>query len=815
MTLRDEWASKRAVKQAQVDDWPTWAKLLVAFVFYGLLFAGIVFAFLVFTDDAAAFHGSIPVQSGCSELHVDSAITTGTRGFAVATNDANIFYSGADALNCAAAGASDRDYEPGQRIVLTYRTATTGLAPPAQTDTMVIGVRFDHQAGVTIRTLSTGAPPTNGTTYDFWATHDGTSLGTPAAGTLRPYIRVNHDEVVNANDYDCNTDDEEVSVGANVECRSMIGFFRSGINATSITAPAPPAGAFYAFGTSSDETVTVTATRTRAFRLETANDLRITAINQVPATVEQGPRQDHTTAATTVQSFTIDQTFASGTATYGARFRVSGNSGLSTIPHTFFNQAGVGGGVVWVNNTRVRDLNVFDANPDVNFDRDGTGPADQLVTTNHDSYNRGESVSWSAYMLNARDEKLTRSMTVQVRDIDTSTLVDSHVGTGPFYTDTFVLASTDPAENETEIGLGEAYRFRLSATDMAAFSLESFQVHSRYLADCHTQATTSLMKDPIENKNAAETTLFTIAVNVMSVWTNVSTIRGDGAIDTNGNVLHMRVKQPDGTVEDSLTTDTGTDGWSTGKIDQPVIPPAGTWINVCMIRDSSPFNGNTAYDVQPVNFGSPVTENLITEFYYVQEPGLDHVFTFYLRHREAFTSTEYDLAVPTMQPRILLTRVDEDDLDAVPPEPSFFDLELADPMLNAANHTATINGSVYYYRATLEELGAYHVTVYTQMGGSDLYRPAQFSIQSHEGFGVGGLSNGATLETAFYFGVLVAGLLAGWPFVAFAGLAALPRHLYGAENWPLDFNFNMLLIALAFVGQMVAQNKLGVDKRRR
>lgn len=667
-------------------------------------------ALLFFAAPGHAFHGSIAVGTfgSCSNLLVSSVDTT-TYAFG---HPDDITVTPTDA-SCSGDNALDRTFVPGSSITLRYEVRS-GSVPPPTADTITLQVRFDHQAGTVIRTFNNGTPPATGTFYTFWLTDDGTSTGTPSAGTVRAYIRITHDNAINTLDYDCDTDGSS-TLGASIDCFSVfIGPFRARTNATSISAPAPPSGSVYAFGTAANEQATVTATRTRAFASDTGNDLRISTIRTTGATVENGADTDHSTGTTTAASFSIDHTYDQATTTYGVSLAIQTISGLTGEAYTVFEDAGLGTGIVFVSSTLVRDLDVFDANSIVQWDEDGTGPATNDVTTNFEVYNRGEDVTFSGRLLNARDEQLTRSLTIQVRDVDTDTLVHSLTDTGPIYGDTFTVAAGDPAEADND---GAPYRVRTSTTDMTQFSNPAFGVSSKLFVDTHTQTNMTLDKDVFglpASENSTEAFTFISGEDSIHTWCHVVNVRRDTEIDTIANAVTTVWVDSAGATVNTVQHQTGSDGW-TSRSSEPATPPTGTWEVTC----SATHSANSGSTTQEVDVISAFTGDKIIRYVFWRDFGPSTV--------RIWAQTEFtDMSFPPDEaPDIIIAQ-------HLVASNLMFQRIVTDKMFNALDHTQTSNGSLYYYDFDLDTFGHgnYSIVFKAFISGTPIRQVALFETQT-------------------------------------------------------------------------------------
>lgn len=334
--------------------------------------------------------------------------------------------------NVAGETPSDRatwEGDAGSSITLYFKTGTTGATPPGTANTVELLVYYETGTGTLVRTLHSGAPPADGTSYTFYFTDDGTT-GAPTkdrCGQLRLYVRAQRTTAVT---YDVNSDDDGDQ-----------GVIRSNMLVNDLAVSAYPAGSKFAYGTAADEQFTLTATHTQKYADRNNETFDIEATNASDVLVEGVNDIEVGAGTTTAQAFTVDDTYATGDNSHGFRFRVNNNGLLRTDePWTLPVDSGVN--VTQDGTTAVKRSSFFTVNPDVTI---GT------VTLGQTIYNREETATLSFPITNARSENLTRSMTTRIKDSGGTvkkTITDTGSTYGDGGTGDYTIAATDKATND-------------------------------------------------------------------------------------------------------------------------------------------------------------------------------------------------------------------------------------------------------------------------------------------------------------------------------------------------------------------------------
>lgn len=549
-----------------------------------------VFSTSVFVAACAAFFVlASPVQAagpwkGDAFVSRDNA-GLGTRNFSLRTvNDQ--------------AAPSDRgtwELNAGESITLYYKTWTTGVPPDAPTN-VILRVYSDNGNTQVIQ-LHNGAPPADGTSFTFYSTDNGLSGGAPRAGMYRLYVQATCSPALSCplGTYDINSD-----------ANGDKGALRGGLTVSDIAKNAYPAGSMYAYGPSGDETMTFTAQTADRFEDTGTNQtVRIHTRRNAGSIIESGSTQELGTGGSTASSFIADNTYdpTAGTS-YDAEFEIVGTSTLLTSEKwTHIATSGNGADIVRDSATIARYANRFLVDPRIYFSIDGSSATNDATST-FALYNRGEAVTSTFHLLNARDESLSRSMNISI--VNSGGSVES----GPssitpsanVYTFVYAVGAGDTAAADTT---GSNKKLRATQTDQTKDSNNVFAVSSLYFVDSHPQLNDpSLNADDFPTEDANETTSGVISADIFSFFAHVKNVRKDTNIDTSGSALTFTVLKPDASTRATQTTDTGSDGW-TSNFDFPLEPPGGAWA----ITANVAFNGNTGTDSETLNFVSPYAGN--------------------------------------------------------------------------------------------------------------------------------------------------------------------------------------------------------------
>lgn len=566
-----------------------------------------LFAFAILAQDAEATTicqgGTGPVNANVCQGYGHVSTTTGgvasARCFAVRTTNTE--------PTCSTSGLTPQNevwqLVADQCITFYYFETTSGAVPPLTPNKLVLSVAVET-SGTAPRVYKDGTvpPDASGTSYSFCATSDGTSGGSPRAGTYRIFLRAIKDNGLSTQNYNINNDGQ-ASVG------SLINFDRAALRAQTLISDidrnAYPSGAMFAYGIASDELVTITTTFTQpngdVSNLET---MRNGIIDEATLSIgAAGPITD-VDATTLVQSFVADLTFPFANNPYVGSTEITGTSLVTGLKWTVLASTGHGSCVI-----RLSDLVAYcdeDITIDARivFDSDGVGTfatADDMWLNKLESssglivtkFNRAEIVYVEGYLFNARSQQLTRSMTVSIEDISAivcNTGVLLTPSSGKYSTTYTVPTGGSCIVANTDTG-SERY-LRAVNTDQNKRSGVDTYVSSLYYVDTHIQISSTLNKDdfPTENANEDFTYIISLAqTDTVHLWCHVKTVRKDVEIDTSGNTVSFSLVDPNVATRLSGTDDTESDGWTTPSKDLLASTPLGTWTANCGVV----FNGNS------------------------------------------------------------------------------------------------------------------------------------------------------------------------------------------------------------------------------
>lgn len=496
--------------------------------------------------------------------------------------------------------------DAGTCLTFYYFETTGGASPPLAPNKVAISVALES-GGTNLRVYKdgTGPPDASGTSYQFCATNDGTTTGSPRAGTVRMFIRAIKDNGVGGvGNYNINSD------GGGSPLSFDKGMLRAAMLVQSIGRNAYPAGSTFAYGAAGDESITITSTFTEPFGDIGVERLLSFIVDEATFGIGAGGASVDVDGGSLVQVFVVDQTFPSTSSPYIAGLEVTGNSGVTGLKWTLMATTGHCATCVRLTDIVVYDSGDFGIDPDVSFDQDGVGPPDNLAAINTGSCsgsaitlaNRGETVCGAWYLLNARGEQLTRAMTHATEDAS-NVVCTNHGSLSPtagLYSVTWAIP-TGGSCLAANTALGSARHFRATNTDQIEVSADAFSVSSLYFVDAHLQVASTLVQDDFPTEDADEDFLFQIRSSggvddsdVVHLWCHVVNVRQDTDIDTSGSAISRELRDPTATVRASGATDTGSDGW-TGVLSLLSSTPLGAWEGEC---DAS-FNGNTGTDTEP------------------------------------------------------------------------------------------------------------------------------------------------------------------------------------------------------------------------
>ncbi|MDP3770031.1 MAG: hypothetical protein Q8R40_03795 [bacterium] len=487
--------------------------------------------------------------------------------------------------------AQDRatwELNAGDSITLYYKTWTLGVLPPSVPTTVRLRVYSDN-GGTIVREFVDGAPPADGSSYTFFATNDGTAGGTPITGTFRLYIEAICSGVCLPGTYDVTSD-----------TNGDKGGLRSGISVFDITKNAYPAGTRYAYGPAGDEIMTFIASSSERFEDTGANQtVRLTTRRNGGPVVENGASQELGVSGSTTASFIADNTYnPTISISYDVEFQILGNANLWSKPWTHIATGGNGANIIRDSPTAARYANRFTVDPRIYFSSDGAA-ANNNVITDFSIYNRGDTVNWQFYLLNSRNEALSRAVTVSIIAVGTTTENGPMIRTSSstLYSGNYIIDTAHAATSDTT---GSPKKFLVTNTDQTKDSNNAYSVSSLYFMDMHPQVSPTLNQDDFPTEDTNETFTGIISADVFSFFAHVKNVRKDTHIDTSGSTVTFTLKKPDTTIRTTQTSDTGTDGW-TLNYDFSTEAPTGSWT----ITASTTFNGNSGTDTETLTLISP------------------------------------------------------------------------------------------------------------------------------------------------------------------------------------------------------------------
>ena len=205
-----------------------------------------VLAFFILPQEV---HASATIHKGNAHVHFTDTLGTSSRKVTVSTSNS------VDAH-------TDKAWEiaPGASQTLFINTATTGLAPPSMPsgDGSYCNVDIYYENGATpvqsFTNTDAGCP----------ASVDLTSTTSDRAGVYRIRIRFRHCTLFalgNCTAFEYAEQDSDANMGTG-DTDNHQGALRVGMDVSSITVSAYPAGSTFAYGTAGDETFTITANHT-------------------------------------------------------------------------------------------------------------------------------------------------------------------------------------------------------------------------------------------------------------------------------------------------------------------------------------------------------------------------------------------------------------------------------------------------------------------------------------------------------------------------------------------------------------------------
>jgi hypothetical protein len=339
-----------------------------------------------------------------------------TRSFALRTDSLD---------STAGADLSGYTLNAGGNITLTYRTGTDGASAPSESNSIILRVYYETGTTTLIKELYNGAPIANGTTFTFYATDNGESNGSPRAGTLRLYVQAIRTDL---GAYNINSD----STGNQ-------GVIRSNSKVSDLSVSSYPSGSTFAYGTASNEIITLTATHAQPYDVRGHETIRIDSLDSTTQQVA-GSVKDIGSSTTTTQTFTVSDIFDNSANTYGMEFLPIGSAQLvpDSEPNMLWTSFIDDGSNVEQNSDNVRQQSFYDVDPRITT---------TTLTIGETVYNREETATHSFEIINARSENLTRTVNWNIFD-SVSNLIAGVNDTGPTYANSRSIGSDEKATND-------------------------------------------------------------------------------------------------------------------------------------------------------------------------------------------------------------------------------------------------------------------------------------------------------------------------------------------------------------------------------
>lgn len=509
--------------------------------------------------------------------------------------------------------------DAGGCLTFYYRDTPNGLVPPAVPNKVTIQV-YNDQGNNLIKTfLSAAAEPAQdgvANAFSFCATSDGNVGSAARAGTYFLYLNAVKD---NGNGLPGNTNYNIGTNGAGSQDTSFdAGFLRARIAVSSLTRSAYPAGSTFAYGPAGDESITITATFTDPNGDANHEGGMTSILDSATLLVGQAGANVDMDGSSLAQNFVVDSTFPAANSPYVAGFTLTQNA-LNGLTWTILQSAGHGSGLTRVSDTFIRTDATFNIDAGIVFDSTGTGtyaaPDGQWVNKLTNSagavvtkYNRGETAYFEGYLLNARSEKLTRSMNLAVEDTAPTTCNGpasfTPSGAG-LYSGTYTVP-TGGACIAAATDAGTPRYWRATNTDQNKRSDEDHTVSSLYYVDAHPQLADPLVVDNFPTEDAGEDLAYFVRSDGMGGddsdtvhgYCHVVSVRKDLNVDTSGNAVTGEYLDPTAAVRSTGVADTDSTGWTIHR-DLLATTPLGTWEWECSVS----FNGNTGTDTEPFTIG--------------------------------------------------------------------------------------------------------------------------------------------------------------------------------------------------------------------
>jgi hypothetical protein len=562
----------------------------------------------------------------------------------------------------------------------------------------------------TIRTLHNGGGLVSGDNWEVCGTHNGLSGGDERSGIMRLRMQLS---ASGPTGYTCDSDLDDPP-----DCEpGSRGAVRSNAKVLQFdTTSSPPNGSCYAFGPTGNEEVDFRIQITPPFTGQT--DTEATVVFNVTGA---NPHTPFTSSTVSVPSNGIIDVTDTIDGTYEG---LDGALGASDDDYavwvTIGGRQGLGDSMLWTrwattgHNTDPSDSttrftgvdgsaqdniayreDVFCADGRIGARAAAQLDSSHLAVTDHDVYNRGETVTYQVWGLNARDEVITKTATLRVRDSGAGTTEDTDTTTATAqdgYQVSYTVASGDLAEADF-IGRGKLVRLSYGGGVTQDDTGTSWNVSSLYRVDMHPQTTGTLIEDPFDD--SAETNNYVISVDQLFAYSHVGLARGHAfPVDTNSQQVTYTLRNPDDVIIDTDTSDTGADGWDRSTNTFTVEAPGGIWT----ITASVTGNGNTGTDTEAIGFISAFTGNLQVRVYVVST---------------ALAEAETTIGVVTVIQNLTTGVLEPIVPDTLPTVSGFYFTvpggETAfisgQATRNLIDDTETVNGNQYYVNVTMPDTG--------------------------------------------------------------------------------------------------------------
>lgn len=235
------------------------------------------------------------------------------------------------------------------------------------------------------------------------------------------------------------------------------------------------------------------------------------------------------------------------------------------------------------------------------IDGDGAGSPDNQPVCTHSVYNRVESVTCEYFVMGGSGPTPVDDVSSVVKASDGAT--ENTQTLDPVsnkYTHTYTTGSTHKAVADTT---GDDHKFTVTAGGTTINSVSRvFGLSSLYFLDAHIESDTTLTPDDFPTEDANEDMTYHISndlTDTTSGWCHVKNVRKDTNIDTSGSAVTRAYVDPAAATRQTQNTDTGSDGWTSTRLDQLASTPLGTWHFTCSVT----FNGNTGTDDESFTVG--------------------------------------------------------------------------------------------------------------------------------------------------------------------------------------------------------------------